>query len=104
MPSKASSSQNTEAKLKVFKALTENGFDVILIMEAIEDSTIIYVNKAFKKIHWLSSARRYGNSAGCLQGAATEKVDVVRLSKCLKKAAVEGRIFNFKDGTLFVMH
>lgn len=39
--------KDTQVKLKVLKALTENSFDSILIVNATEDSKIIYANKAF---------------------------------------------------------
>ncbi len=105
-PSLESALQDTETTLKVLKALTENSFDAVLIVDAIEDSKIIYVNKAFKKLTGYAPREVLGKTPGILQGAATDKAVVARLSKCLKKnAAFEGKVINYKkDGTPFVMH
>ncbi len=98
--------KDTQVTLKVLKALTENSFDSILIADATEDSKIIYANKAFKKLTGYDPREVLGKTPGILQGAATDKAVITRLSKCLKKnTTFEGKAINYrKDGTPFIMH
>ncbi len=98
--------KDTQVKLKLLKALTENSFDSILIVNATEDSKIIYANKAFKKLTGYDPREVLGKTPGILQGAATDNAVIARLSKCLKKnTTFEGKAINYmKDGTPFIMH
>jgi PAS domain S-box-containing protein len=98
--------QDTTASLKVLKALTENSFDAILITDAMEDSKIIYVNKAFKKLTGYGLNEVVGKTPRILQGPATDKKVIARLAKALKQdGRFEGKAINYKkDGTPFIMH
>lgn len=42
--------EKTETNLALFKVLSENSFDSILITDATKAGKIIYANKAFKKL------------------------------------------------------
>ncbi len=98
--------QDTEASLKTLKALTDNSFDSILITDAIGGAKIVYANKAFKKLTGYDPHEVLGKSPAILQGPATDKKEIARLAKALRKdGRFEGRAINYrKDGTPFIMN
>lgn len=98
--------QDTGASLKALKVLTENSYDSILITEATDGAKILYANKAFKKLTGYRPNEVLGKTPKILQGAATDKREIARLAKALKKdGRFEGKAINYrKNGTPFIMH
>ena len=80
--------ENKEVSLSVLTALAENSFDSILITDVTEDSKIIYANNAFEKSTGYNPDAVPGKTPRLLQGPATDKKVIVRLSEALQKAFV----------------
>ena len=98
--------QDPELNIRALKALAENSFDSILITDATDKTKILYANKAFKKLTGYDPADVLGKTPKILQGAATDKTVIERLSKTLDAGGTfEGKAINYKkDGTPFLMH
>jgi len=97
--------ESADVGLSVLKALAENSFDSILITDASKDLKIVYANKAFKKLTGFSPKEVIGKTPRILQGPATDKKVIARLSTALKTGGrFEGKAINYKkDGTPFIM-
>ncbi len=95
--------ENTE--LPLLQALVENSFDSVLITDASSDGKIIYANPAFKILTGFDPAKVIGKTPRILQGPATDKKVIARLSSALKSGGrFEGKAINYKkDGTPFIM-
>jgi PAS domain S-box-containing protein len=95
-----------ETSLSLLKVLAENSFDSILVTDGTAQGKIIYANKAFKKLTGHDPADVIGQTPRMLQGAATDKVVIDRLTTALKTGKkFEGRAINYKkDGTPFIMY
>jgi PAS domain S-box-containing protein len=91
--------------LGVLKALADNSFDSVLITDTTKAGKIIYANKAFKVLTGHDPASVIGKNPRILQGLATDKKVIARLSQALKdESSFEGRAINYrKDGTPFIM-
>ena len=98
--------QDPNLNIQALKTLAENSFDSILITDATNGTKILYANKAFKKLTGYSPAEVLGKTPKILQGAATDKTVIARLSKTLSAGGrFEGKAINYrKDGTPFLMH
>ena len=98
--------QDPKLNIRALKALVENSFDSILITDATNRTRILYANKAFKKLTGYSPAEVLGKTPKILQGAATDKTVIARLSKTLNAGGrFEGKAINYKkDGSPFLMH
>ena len=95
-----------ETSLSLLKVLAENSFDSILVTDGTAQGKIIYANKAFKKLTGHDPADVIGKTPRILQGAATDKVVIGRLTTALKTGKkFEGKAINYKkDGTPFIMY
>ena len=95
--------ENTE--LPLLQALVENSFDSVLITDASSDGKIIYANPAFKILTGFDPAKVIGKTPRILQGPATDKKVIARLSSALKSGGrFEGKAINYKKGgTPFIM-
>ena len=98
--------EDPKLNIRALKALAENSFDSILITDATDKTKILYANKAFKKLTGYDPADVLGKTPKILQGAATDKKVIARLSKTLDAGGkFEGKAINYKkDGTPFLMH
>lgn len=90
---------------KLFET-TENSFDSILVTDATVKGKIIYANKSFEKLTGHLSSEVIGKTPRILQGKATDKKVIDRLTKALKSGTkFEGKAINYKkDGTPFIMY
>jgi len=97
--------EKTETNLALFKVLSENSFDSILITDATKAGKIIYANKAFKKLTGHETADVIGKTPRILQGVGTDKKVTRRLAEALNSGKkFEGKAINYKkDGTPFIM-
>jgi PAS domain S-box-containing protein len=95
-----------ETSLSLLKVLAEHSFDSILVTDGTAQGKIIYANKAFKKLTGHDPADVIGQTPRMLQGAATDKVVIDRLTTALKTGKkFEGKAINYKkDGTPFIMY
>ena len=98
--------KETDINISVLKVLAENSFDSIVITDTHKDSKIIYANKAFKTLTGYDPKDVIGKSPRILQGPATDKGVIRRLSQALQDGSrFEGKAINYKkDGTPFIMH
>ena len=98
--------QDPKLNIRALKALVENSFDSILVTDGTAQGKIIYANKAFKKLTGHDPADIIGQTPRMLQGAATDKVVIDRLTAALKTGKkFEGKAINYrKDGTPFIMY
>jgi PAS domain S-box-containing protein len=98
--------QDTGISLNVLQVLVTNTYDSILITDATKDAKIIYANKAFKKLTGYDPSEVMGKSPRILQGAATDRKVIARLTDSLKRGGrFEGKAVNYKkNGTPFIMH
>lgn len=98
--------QDPKLDIRTLKALAENSFDSILITDATKRTKILYANKAFRKLTGHNPSDVLGKTPKILQGAATDKTVIARLSKTLSNGGrFEGKAINYKkDGTPFLMH
>ena len=98
--------EGADVTFSVLKALAENSFDSILITDTTKESKIIYANKAFKKLTGFLPDEVLGKTPRILQGPATDKAVIARLSTALKTGGrFEGKAINYKkDGTPFIMY
>ena len=92
--------------LSFLKILLENSYDSILITDCTEDTSIIYVNKAFSRLTGYESSEVIGKAPKILQGPATDRQVISDLTDCLKNnSSFEGQAINYrKDGTSFIMN
>ena len=97
---------STETSVAMLKVLAENSFDSILVTDTTAKGKIVYANKAFKKLTGYDPDKVVGKTPRILQGAATDKKVIDRLSKALKNGRkFEGKAINYKkDGTPFIMY
>ena len=97
--------KDEDVSLSVLKAMAENSFDSILITDASKAGKIIYANKAFKTLTGFRPDDVVGKTPRILQGPATDKAVLKRLSLALQKEGrFQGTAINYKkDGTPFVM-
>jgi PAS domain S-box-containing protein len=97
---------DTSESLALLTALAENSFDSVLITDATKAGKIIYANRAFQKLTGFSVKEVLGKTPRILQGAATDKKVIARLSTALKLGGkFEGKAINYKkDKTPFIMH
>jgi PAS domain S-box-containing protein len=72
----------------------------------LEDSPIVYANKAFERLTGYSQAEIIGHNCRFLQGDDRDQEQRLKISEALKKhEAVEVTMRNYrKDGTLFYNH
>ena len=98
--------EDPKLNIQALKTLAENSFDSILVTDATKRTKILYANKAFKKLTGYSPAEVLGKTPKILQGPATDKTVIARLSKTLGDGSkFEGKAINYrKDGTPFLMH
>lgn len=97
---------DSEISLKVLQVLADNSFDSVLITDATKAGKIIYANKAFNKLTGYGVDEVVGKTPRILQGSATDKTVLVRLSKSLQSEKhFEGSAINYKkNGIPFIMH
>lgn len=97
---------DSKLNIQALKALADNSFDSILITDATSKTKILYANKAFKKLTGYSPDEVLGKTPKILQGSATDKTVIARLTKTLSAGTrFEGKAINYKkDGTPFLMH
>ena len=99
---------NSELEPNIFllKVIAENSFDSILVTDASQEGKIVYANKAFTKLTGYKPVDVLGKTPRILQGAATDKTVIDRLSSCLSAGkSFEGKAINYKkDGTPFIMY
>ena len=95
-----------ETRLSLVKVIAENSFDSVLITDATSSGKIIYANKAFKTLTGYDPSDVIGKNPRILQGPATDKKLIRRLSEALKSGKkFEGKAINYKkDGTPFIMY
>ena len=95
-----------ETRLALVKVIAENSFDSVLITDATSSGKIIYANKAFKTLTGYDPSHVIGKNPRILQGPATDKKLIRRLSEALKSGKkFEGKAINYKkDGTPFIMY
>ena len=88
------------------KILLENSYDSIIITDCTEESSIIYVNKAFSRLTGYESSEVIGKTPKILQGPATDRNVIADLTDALKNnSPFEGQAINYrKDGTSFIMN
>lgn len=96
----------SETSIALLKVLAENSFDSILVTDATAKGKVIYANKAFKQLTGYDPAEVIGKTPRILQGAATDKKVIDRLTAALKSGRkFDGKAINYrKDGTPFIMH
>jgi PAS domain S-box-containing protein len=72
----------------------------------LEDSPIIYANKAFERLTGYSQAEIIGHNCRFLQGEDREQAERYQITEALKNhAPIEVTLRNYrKDGTLFYNH
>ena len=94
-----------EGSIELLKVLADNSFDSVLITDASSKGSIIYANKAFKKLTGHDPASVIGKTPRILQGAGTDGKVIKRLALALKSGGCfEGKAINYKkDGTPFIM-
>ena len=80
--------QQLDANHEILKILIENSFDSILITDATLEGKIIYANDAFTKLTGYEIDEVIGKTPRILQGKATEKKVIDRLTGSLKKVEV----------------
>jgi PAS domain S-box-containing protein len=97
---------DSDISLKAFQVLADNSFDSVLITDATKAGKIIYANKAFNKLTGYSVDEVIGKTPRILQGSATDKMVLERLSKSLRSGKhFEGSAINYKkNGKPFIMH
>ena len=95
---------DNHVSLSLLKVLAENSFDSILITDP--KSSILYANKAFKKLTGYDPSEVIGKTPRVLQGTGTDRKVLDRLSSSMKSGArFEGKAINYKkDGTPFIMY
>ena len=95
-----------ETRLALVKVIAENSFDSVLITDATSSGKIIYANKAFKTLTGYDPSDVIGKNPRILQGPATDKKLIRRLSEALKSGKkFEGKAINYKkDGAPFIMY
>ena len=95
-----------ETRLALVKVIAENSFDSVLITDATSSGKIIFANKAFKTLTGYDPSDVIGKNPRILQGPATDKTLIRRLSEALKSGKkFEGKAINYKkDGTPFIMY
>ena len=95
-----------ETRLALVKVIAENSFDSVLITDATSSGKIIYANKAFKTLTGYDPSDVIGKNPRILQGPATDKTLIRRLSEALKSGKkFEGKAINYKkNGTPFIMY
>ena len=98
--------QDADISLNVLQVLASNTYDSILITDATKDAKIIYANKAFKKLTGYDPSEVMGKTPRILQGAATDRKVINRLTDSLKRGGrFEGKEVNYKkNGTPFIMY
>ena len=89
---------------QLLTTLYENCFDSIIITDLA--GNITYANEAFKLLTGYTREEVIGKSPRILQGSATDKATLDRLSTAMKSGNIfEGKAINYKkDGTAFIMH
>ena len=97
---------NEQFSLSFLKVLLENSYDSIIITDCTEDTSIIYVNKAFNRLTGYESSEVIGKTPKILQGSATDRHVIANLTDSLKNGSpFEGQAINYrKDGTPFIMN
>lgn len=98
--------QDADISLNVLQVLATNTYDSILITDATKDAKIVYANKAFKTLTGYDPSEVIGKTPRILQGAATDRKVITRLTDSLKKGGrFEGKAINYKkNGTPFIMY
>ena len=90
-----------ETRLALVKVIAENSFDSVLITDATSSGKIIYANKAFKILAGYDPSDVVGKNPRILQGPATDKKLIRRLSEALKSGKkFEGKAINYKKDAL----
>lgn len=101
----ASILDGTDTSLALLQVLADNSFDSILMTDASPAGKITYANKSFKTLTGYDPVSVLGKTPRILQGPATDKKVIERLSSALKSGGrFEGKAINYKkDGTPFIM-
>jgi PAS domain S-box-containing protein len=96
----------SDQSLALLSALADNSFDSILLTDATKAGKIIYANKAFQTLTGHSPKDILGKTPRILQGPATDKKVIARLSSALQQGKkFEGTAINYKKNkTAFIMH
>ena len=94
-----------DKSMSLLHTLADNSFDSILVTDNSAEGKIIYANKAFQALTGHKPAAVIGKTPRILQGPATDKKVIARLSVALKAGTkFQGRAINYKkDGTPFIM-
>ena len=97
---------SSKVSLSVLQVLADNSFDSVLITDATKAGKIIYANKAFNRLTGFGVKEVVGKTPRILQGPATDKKVLERLSKALQGGKrFEGSAINYrKNGNPFIMH
>ena len=90
-----------EHQLKLLESVITNTNDTVIITaaESADEfaSKIVYVNKAFTKMTGYTAAEVIGKTADILQGAKTDKKELLRFSEAMKRwESVEITTINYK--------
>jgi len=98
--------QDADNSLSVLQVLATNTYDSILITDATKNAKIVYANKAFKTLTGYDPSEVMGKTPRILQGAATDRKVITRLTDSLKRGGrFEGKAINYKkNGTPFIMY
>jgi len=98
--------QDADISLSVLQVLATNTYDSILITDATKNAKIVYANKAFKTLTGYDPSEVMGKTPRILQGAATDRKVITRLTDSLKRGGrFEGKAINYKkNGTPFIMY
>ncbi len=96
--------KNIAHSSQLLTTLVENSFDSILFTDL--KGNITYTNNAFTTLTGYTNEEVVGKSPSILQGSATDKSTLERLSDAMKSGGIfEGKAINYKkNGTAFIMH
>ncbi len=98
--------KDADISLDILQVLATNAYDSILITDATKDTKIIYANQAFTILTGYDASEVIGKTPRILQGAATDRKVITRLTDSLKIGGrFEGKAINYKkNGTPFIMY
>jgi len=106
MLSNLQNAYSSDLCLSILETMLLQGYDSVLITDALNNPKITYANSAFTQLTGYSIDEILGKSPKILQGPSTSQVVIQRLRKCLIDVTVfEGEAVNYKkDGTIFMMN
>jgi len=95
----------SEHQDQLISAMIENSFDSVMITEAGDRNSIVYVNRAFTELTGYSAEEALGKSPSFLQGPATDATVLQKLREDMATGRVfEGKATNYrKSGSAFTM-